>query len=90
MIVQHNPDMLRDYAVDLALAGVAAALAGSGRVVAKTVAPKSLKNFDLMTYEPAAAGAKPRAVKPIDLATFDARDYVPKTLPAKPGSRLHV
>lgn len=88
MIVQHNPDMLRDYAVDLALAGVAAALAGSGRVAAKTVSPRSLKNFDLMTFEPAAAGAKP--VKPVDLATFDARDYVPKTLPARPGSRLHA
>jgi hypothetical protein len=42
MLIQRNPGVLRDYAVDLALAGVAAVLAGSGRFVSKTVAPRAL------------------------------------------------
>ncbi|MGE0564617.1 MAG: hypothetical protein AB7O50_08900 [Pseudolabrys sp.] len=43
-VLHHNPEVLREYAINLAFAAVAAALAGGGRVVAarRTVAPKDI------------------------------------------------
>jgi hypothetical protein len=74
MIVQHNPEMLRDYAVDLALAGVAAALAGSGRVIATAATPMTApvarhvaKAFDPSTFDAKAIVAKALAAEGVDL-----------------------
>jgi len=92
-LLHQNPDVLRGYAVDLAFAGVAAALAGGGRSAAKAakvVLPKGLKNFDLMTFEPKPAESGKASPKAFDPAMFEGRDYVAKTLPARPGSRLRA
>lgn len=67
-VLHQNPDVLRDYAVDLAFAGVAAALAGSGRAGAArmSVVPKALaavrlaRKADDLTTGSATAKAAPQ------------------------------